>query len=194
MRQLFLFGSFSPLLKKCSLWRFSKSSGVYSDEEKMLVLEGERDRGSTLRLAAALGEWHCHTAMVLIRWNIHISQETLKSCNARKISCFHVVYVKGVSLRFCRMFLWKLNVDERVIVTPKLFGGKITKCCYWHYWWHQKNLAATTAFMKCISETEVKTSKEKNGALHLQFIASTIDIMTFRRYGYCKVWLNYKIC
>ena len=31
----------SLLLKKCSLWRFSKSSGVYSDEEKMLVLEGE---------------------------------------------------------------------------------------------------------------------------------------------------------
>ena len=80
----FSFLEASLLLKKCSLWRFSKSSGVYSDEEKMLVLEGEQeDRGSTYILNdCCVGEWHCHTGMVLIKWNIHISQESHKSYNA----------------------------------------------------------------------------------------------------------------
>ena len=126
-----------------------------------------------------MGEWHCHTGMVLIKWNIHISQESLKSYNAGSLPS-NVVSVKGVSLRFCSLFWRELNVDGRV--TRRLFGGKITKCCYWHYWWHQKSLAAATAFVKCISETRGKNLDGKKRCL-----ASTIhclDIVTFRIYGY----------
>ena len=96
-----------------------------------------------------------------------------------RISASNVVSVKGVSLRFCSLFWRELNVDGRV--TRRLFGGKITKCCYWHYWWHQKSLAAAKAFVKCISETRGKNLDGKKRCL-----ASTIhclDIVTFRIYG-----------
>ena len=109
-----------------------------------------------------------------------------------RISASNVVSVKGVSLRFCSLFWRELNVDGRV--TRLLFGGKITKCCYWHYWWHQKSLAAATAFVKCISETRGKNLDEKKT---VPCIYNSLS----RHCNFSDIWLfvriefqNWKIC